>query len=125
MIRASIDLTKGGVIKESDSSGSSQLQPVTKCSCLSSSVTAKLDEVAKGVSSIQKVLISLVPRPPPFLSSICVHNNTRERKIDKIGGRPGSSHHVSGREVNVGGEGPIFKYIRNKLESEFLTSQDE
>ena len=26
---------------------------------------------------------SLVPRPPPFLPSVCVHNNTRERKTDK------------------------------------------
>ena len=25
-------------------------------------------------------LPSLVPRPPPFLPSVCVHNNTRERK---------------------------------------------
>ena len=24
--------------------------------------------------------ISLVPRPPPFLPSVCVHNNTQERK---------------------------------------------
>ena len=31
-------------------------------------------------------------------------------------GRPGSIHHVSGRKVDLGGEGPIFK---------FLTSQDE
>ena len=30
-----------------------------------------------------------------------------------------------GREVDVGGEGPIFKYKRTKLESEFLTGQDE
>ena len=29
---------------------------------------------------------------------------------------------MSGREVDVGGgDGPIFKYIRSKLESEFLT----
>ena len=28
---------------------------------------------------------------------------------------------MSGREVDVGGEGPIFKYARTKLESEFLT----
>ena len=40
-------------------------------------------------------------------------------------GRPGSIHHVSGREVDVGGEGAIFKYIRTKLESEFLTAQDK
>ena len=28
------------------------------------------------------ILVSLVPRPPPFLAipSVCVHNNTRERK---------------------------------------------
>ena len=49
VMRSSIDLTKGGIIKESDSSGSSQLEPATKCPCLSSSVTAKLDEIAKGV----------------------------------------------------------------------------
>ena len=30
---------------------------------------------------------------------------------------------MSGREVDVGGEGPILKYIRTKLESEFLTSR--
>ena len=32
-----------------------------------------------------------------------------------------------GREVDVGGEGPIFKYIyiRTKLESEFLIGEDE
>ena len=40
-------------------------------------------------------------------------------------GRHGSIHHVSGCEVDVGGEGPIFRYIRAKLESEFLTGQDE
>ena len=32
---------------------------------------------------------------------------------------------MSGREVDLGGEGPIFKYTRTKLESEFLTSQDK
>ena len=40
-------------------------------------------------------------------------------------GRPGSIHHLSGREVDVGGEGPISKNIRTKLESEFLTGQDD
>ena len=68
---------------------------------------------------------SLVPRPPPFLPSICVHNNSREQKTGEKQGRPGSIHHVSGREVDVGGEGPIFKSICTKLESEFLTGQDE
>ena len=69
--------------------------------------------------------ISLVPRPPLFLPSICVHNNTREQKNGEKQGRPGSIHHMSGREVDVGGEGPIFKYMRTKLESEFLTGQYE
>ena len=68
---------------------------------------------------------SLVPRPAPFLPSVCVHNNTRDRKTGKKWGRPGSIRHVSGREVDVGGEGPIFNYIRTKLESEFLTGQDK
>ena len=71
------------------------------------------------------VLCNLVPRPPPFLPSVCVHNNTQERKTSKKRGRPGSIHHVSGREVDVVGEGLIFKYIRIKLASEFLTGQDE
>ena len=32
---------------------------------------------------------------------------------------------MSGREVDVEREGPIFKYIHTKLESEFLAGQDE
>ena len=44
-------------------------------------------------------------------------------------GRPRSIHHVSGHkgghEVDVGKEGPIFKCVRTKLESGFLTSQDK
>ena len=38
---------------------------------------------------------SLVPRPPPFLLSVCVHNNSRERKTSEKQERPGSIHHVS------------------------------
>ena len=68
---------------------------------------------------------SLVPRPPPFLPSVCVDNNTWEQKTGEKRGRPGSIHHVSGREVDVGGEGLIFKYVWTKLESEFFNSQDE
>ena len=67
----------------------------------------------------------LVPRPPSFLPSICIHNNAREGKTGEKRGRPGSIHHVNGCEVDVGREGLIFKYIRTKLESEFLTGQDE
>ena len=38
-----------------------------------------------------------------------------------------SSHEWTqgGRKVDVGGEGLIFKYMCTKLESEFLTAQDE
>ena len=32
---------------------------------------------------------------------------------------------IWGWEVDVGGEGPIFKYVRTKLESKFLASQHE
>ena len=32
---------------------------------------------------------------------------------------------MSEHEVDVGGEGPIFKYTRTKLESEFLAGQDK
>ena len=37
----------------------------------------------------------------------------------------GSIYPVSGCQVDVGGEGLIFKYVHTKLESEFLTGQDE
>ena len=63
---------------------------------------------------------SLGPRPPLVLPSVCVHNNTRERKAGEKRGRPGSIHHVNGHEVDVGGEGPIFKYIRLNLKVSFL-----
>ena len=32
-----------------------------------------------------KVMVSLVPRPPPFLSSVFVQYNTRKRKSAKNG----------------------------------------
>ena len=69
------------------------------------------------------LILSLVPRPPPCLPSVCVHNNTRERKTGEKRGKPGSIRHMSGREVDVGGEGAIFK--STKLESEFPTHQDK
>ena len=53
----------------------------------------------------------------PFAFTI-IHGSRRP-------GRPGNIHDVSGREVDVGGEGPIFKYICTKLESEFFTGQEE
>ena len=71
------------------------------------------------------VIVSLVPRPPPFLPSICVHNNTREQKTGK---KTGMAWEHSSREWmrdGCRGEGPIFKYIRSKLESEFLTGPDK
>ena len=46
---------------------------------------------------------SLVPRPPSFLPSVCVHNNTREQKTGEKRARSGSIDHVSGCEVDVGG----------------------
>ena len=66
-------------------------------------------------------LDSLVPRPPLFLPSVCIHNNIWERRTGNKRGRPGSIHHVSGHEVDLGGEGPMFKHVRTKVESEFLT----
>ena len=58
-------------------------------------------------------LSSLVHRLPPFLFSVCVHNSMETSENQ---GRPGSIHHVSVR----GEEGPIFKYVHTKLESDFL-----
>ena len=56
----------------------------------------------------------------PFVF-IIIHRSGRPAK------RPGSINHVSGRKVDIRGEGPIFclKYVHTKLESEFLTGQDE
>ena len=71
------------------------------------------------------LMVSLVPRPPPFLPSVCFHNNTWEQKTGEKRGRAGSIYHVSGSKVDVGGEGAIFKYVRTKLEGEFLTGQDK
>ena len=66
---------------------------------------------------------SVVPRPPPFLPSVCTHNDTHGSEKQ---GRPRSIHHMSGREVDVGGGGGlIFKYVRTKLKSMFLINQDE
>ena len=68
-------------------------------------------------------LVVSFPGLPRFY--LCAHYNTWERKTGKKRERPGSIHHMSGREVDIGGEGPIFKCIRTKLESEFFTGQDE
>ena len=74
------------------------------------------------------LLPNLIPRPHsqacfylPFAFTM-IHGNGRPVKKR---GRPGSIYHMSGREVDVRREGPIFKYVRTKLESEFLTGQDE
>ena len=66
------------------------------------------------------MLGSLGPRPPPFLPSVCVHNNTRERKTGKKQGRPGSIHHVSGHEVDVGGRGRYSNIYVLNLKASFL-----
>ena len=58
-----------------------------------------------------EVIISLVSRFPLFLPSVCVHNNTCEWKTGKKWGRPGSIHHVSGCEVDVGGEGAVVSIM--------------
>ena len=78
-----------------------------------------------NLSNSMFALASFPGLPRFYLSFNCVHNNTREWKTGEKRVRPGSIGHVSGREVDMGGEGPIFKYIRTKLESEFLTGQDE
>ena len=65
---------------------------------------------------------SLIPKAFPVFSFH--YNSTQERNTGEKQGRPGSIYHMSRCAVDVGGEGPIFKYIRAKLESEFLTGQD-
>ena len=55
-------------------------------------------------------LSSPVPRPLSFLTSVCIHNNTQERKTSEKLGRPGAIHYVSGCEVDVGGKGGRGRY---------------
>ena len=71
VMRASIDLTRGDASEESDLSGSSQLEPSTKRPCLSSSLTAKLDEYAERVSNIRKVLMFMKNMQQTFQYVIC------------------------------------------------------
>ena len=40
-------------------------------------------------------------------------------------GLPGLIHHMSGHNVDVGGEGLRIKFVCAKLESKFLTCQDK
>ena len=61
-------------------------------------------------------------------SSVCVQYNTRKRKSKRKRGRPGLIHHMNDVRWTQGGhreEGPIVKYVRIKLKSEFLTREDE
>ena len=67
---------------------------------------------------------NLVPRSPPFLPSVTIIHKS-EWKTSEKWGRSGGIHHMSRCAMDVGGEGPIFKYTHAKLESEFLTIQDK
>ena len=59
--------------------------------------------------------ISLIPRPPPFFVLRFAFSIIHEAENSDKRGRPGLIHHMSGRGVNVV-EGPIFKYVTNKLQ---------
>ena len=52
---------------------------------------------------------SLVSRPPPFLPSICVHNNTREQKIGEKRRRPARIHHMNDVRWTWGGGAQLPK----------------
>ena len=67
------------------------------------------------------VYLSLVPRPPPFLPSICVYNNTQERMIGEKWGRPGNIRHMSGRMVDIGGRGRCSNMYALNLKASFFT----
>ena len=73
---------------------------------------------------------SLVSRPPLFFFFVLrfafsiIHGSGRVQKKKKTGKAWSHSSH----EWTQGGcreEGPIFKYVTNKLESEFLTGEDK
>ena len=70
---------------------------------------AKMHCVCVCVNNRKQIIDSLVPRPPPFVPSVCVHNKWKIGKKLKWE-RLGNIHHVSGRKVEVEGEGTIFKY---------------
>ena len=66
-----------------------------------------------------------------FLGLSCFYLPFAFTKIHRSGrpakkrGRPGSIHHMSGCEVDVGGRADIQICIHTKLENDFHTGQDE
>ena len=59
---------------------------------------------------------NLVPTPPPFLPSVCVHNNEDQRKT----GKAWEHRHVSGRKVDVRGGGECSNMYALNLKASFL-----
>ena len=75
-------------------------------------------------------VFSLGPRPTPFWSLVCVHNNTRERKTSDEQGRSGRIHHVNDVRWTRGGcRGGGANYLNNaqdhlfELSTAFLDSR--
>ena len=61
-------------------------------------------------------LLTSFPGLPVFVL-VFVQYITRNRKNSKKSGRPGLIHHVSGREVDIGGRG---QYLNINLKAGFL-----
>ena len=63
---------------------------------------------------------SLVPKPPPFLPSVCIHNNTREQRPILIFGDlpiPYIIVNANRRDQNGVGLGPRLVYWMAKKKS--------
>ena len=57
----------------------------------------------KGVQSVGHSLKNLVPRPPLFLPSICIHIDTWKQNSGEKQGRTGLIHHVNDIRWTRGG----------------------
>jgi len=51
---------------------------LTLCSMLPAFIALKM---LNCNGSLLQLTLSLIPRPPPFLPSVCVHNNTQEQNV--------------------------------------------
>lgn len=70
-------------------------------------------------------IISLIPRPSLFLPFAFTILHKSRGAVKNTEGLPGLIHHMSGHNVDIGGEGLRIKFVCAKLESKFLTCQDK
>ena len=69
------------------------------------------------IHSLHSTVASLVSRPPPFLPSICVHNNAQEQKTSEKRKGLGASIMSVDTSWMMGG-GANIQYVHTKLTDE-------